>query len=124
MQPIIRAVPRKELEQELTEDKFIRITNKADNELYLFTAHDSPKLMQEVGRLRELTFRAAGGGTGKSVDIDDFDTMENPYKQLIVWDPEKEDILGGYRVYIRDKDQQDFSKIKLATEKLFHFSDN
>ena len=122
MKPIIRAIPRNELEKELTEDKFIRMTNKADNELYIFTAHDSPKLMQEIGRLRELTFRVAGGGTGKSVDIDDFDTIDDPYKQLIVWDPDKEEILGGYRFNLcsLDKSREECSQINLATEKLFN----
>jgi hypothetical protein len=125
MKPIIRAIPRQDLEKELTMDKFIRMTNKADNELYIFTAHDSPSLMQEIGRLRELTFRAAGGGTGKSVDIDDFDTMEDPYKQLIVWDPEKEEILGGYRFHLCDMDKtgKECTKVTLATEQLFNFSD-
>jgi hypothetical protein len=123
MKPIIKAIPKKELEAELTEDKFIRMTNKADNELYIITAHDSPKIMQEIGRLRELTFRAAGGGTGKSVDIDDFDTMENPYRQLIVWDPDQEEILGGYRFHLCDKENTDCSRATLATEILFHFSD-
>jgi hypothetical protein len=123
MKPIIKAIPKKDLEAELTEDKFIRMTNKADNELYIITAHDSPNLMQEIGRLRELTFRAAGGGTGKSVDIDDFDTMEDPYRQLIVWDPDREEILGGYRFHLCEKGKVDCSAATLATEKLFHFSD-
>ena len=123
MKPIIPAVPKKVLEDELTEDKFIRITNKADNELYIITAHDSPNLMQEIGRLRELTFRAAGGGTGKEVDIDDFDTMEDPYKQLIVWDPDKHEILGGYRFHLFDETIDENSHFTLATEKLFDFSD-
>ncbi len=123
MKPIIKAIPKKDLEEELTEDKFVRMTNKADNELYIITAHDSPKIMQEIGRLRELTFRAAGGGTGKPVDIDDFDTMEDPYKQLIVWDPDQEEILGGYRFHLCDKEKTDCSRAGLATERLFHFSD-
>ncbi|MCK5465059.1 MAG: GNAT family N-acetyltransferase [Bacteroidales bacterium] len=123
MKPIIKAISKKDLEEELTEEKFVRMTNKADNELYIITAHDSPKIMQEIGRLRELTFRAAGGGTGKPVDIDDFDTMEDPYKQLIVWDPDQEDILGGYRFHLCDKEKTDCSKASLATEKLFHFSE-
>jgi hypothetical protein len=123
MKPIIKAIPKADLESELTEDKFIRMTNKADNELYIITAHDSPNIMQEIGRLRELTFRAAGGGTGKPVDIDDFDTMEDPYKQLIVWDPDQEEILGGYRFHLCDKENTDCTKAKLATEKLFYFSD-
>ena len=123
MKPIIKAIPKKDLEEELSEERFVRMTNKADNELYIITAHDSPKIIQEIGRLRELTFRAAGGGTGKPVDIDDFDTMEDPYKQLIVWDPDQEEILGGYRFHLCDKEKTDCSKANLATEKLFHFSD-
>ncbi len=123
MKPIIKAIAKKDLEEELTEEKFVRMTNKADNELYIITAYDSPKIMQEIGRLRELTFRAAGGGTGKPVDIDDFDTMEDPYKQLIVWDPDQEEILGGYRFHLCDKKMTDCSKASLATEKLFHFSE-
>ena len=125
MKPIIKAIPRKDLEEELTEDKFVRLTNKAENELYIITAHDSPKLMQEIGRLRELTFRAAGGGTGKSMDIDDFDTMDDPYKQLIVWDPELEEILGGYRFHLFEnlESQKTGGGTSLATEKIFNFSD-
>ncbi len=124
MKPIIRAIPRKDLEEELTEDKFIRMTNKAENELYIITAQDSPRLMQEIGRLRELTFRAAGGGTGEAVDIDDFDTMDDPYKQLIVWDPDKQEILGGYRFHLFENVEtpEDGISTNLATEKLFNFS--
>ena len=125
MKPIIKSIPRKDLEKELTEDKFIRMTNKAENELYIITAHDSPNLMQEIGRLRELTFRAAGGGTGKAVDIDDFDTMDDPYKQLIVWDPEQQEILGGYRFHLFEnmKSLEGGGGTNLATEKLFRFSE-
>ena len=123
MEPIIHEIPKEDLLAELTEDKFIRMTNKADNELYVVTAHDSPNIMKEIGRLRELTFRAAGGGTGKSMDIDDFDTMEDPYKQLIVWDHDKEEILGGYRFQLYDKEKIDCTKVTLATGRLFNFSE-
>ena len=123
MQEIIPAVPRAELEDELTESKFIRMTNKAGNELYIFDHRDSPNLMREIGRLRELTFRAAGGGTGKSMDLDDYDTAEDPYKQLIVWDPDKREILGGYRFHLCDKPPEECSRTDLATARLFNFSD-
>jgi len=123
MEPIIHAVRKEDLLAELTEDKFIRMTNKADNELYIVTAHDSPNIMKEIGRLRELTFRAAGGGTGKSMDIDEFDTIDNPYKQLIVWDHDKEEILGGYRFQLYDKEKTDCAKVTLATGQLFNFSE-
>ncbi len=97
MEEIIAPVPKELLKAELTEEKRLRFTHRSNNEIYIVTAFDSPNVMREIGRLREIAFRAAGGGTGKSVDIDEFDTMENPYKQLIVWNPDCDDIIGGYR---------------------------
>jgi hypothetical protein len=97
VQPVIQPVAREKLRAELTANRLLRRTNKSGNEIYLFTADAAPCLMLEVGRLREHAFRYYGGGTGKEADIDRFDTMPNPYKQLIVWDPEHEEILGGYR---------------------------
>lgn len=97
MKNIIEAVDRGLLINELTEDKFLRPTNKAGNMIYIVTAHDSPNIMREIGRLRELSFRSGGGGTGDEIDTDKFDFMEKPYKQLIVWDPDNNEIIGGYR---------------------------
>lgn len=97
MKDIIAPVPKELLKAELTEDKRLRFTNRSENEIYVVTAFEAPNVMREIGRLREIAFRAAGGGTGKDVDIDEFDTMEVPYKQLIVWNPENCDIIGGYR---------------------------
>lgn len=124
MEKIIPEVPRDKLLAELTEEKFIRKTNNAGNLLFILDAHDSPNVMREIGRLRELSFREAGGGTGKELDIDDFDTGSIRYKQLIVWDPSENEILGGYRYHICDEQNcmQD-GKIQLATAKLFDFSD-
>ena len=87
-QEIIKPVDKELLKSELTPDKQLRMTNKSHNEIYVITAHNAPNVMREIGRLREIAFREAGGGTGKSMDIDDFDTMDNCYKQLIVWNPE------------------------------------
>ena len=124
MKPIIPPLDKEILEKELTEEKFLRKTNNGNNMLYVITQHDSPNLMTEIGRLRELTFRAAGGGTGKEIDIDEFDTMPNPYKQLVVWDPSRKEILGGYRyiVCIENICQEDDCR-HLATAELFHFSE-
>ncbi len=97
MEEIIAPVPRELLKAELTDNKRLRFTHRSNNEIYVLTAFDSPNVMREIGRLREIAFRAAGGGSGKSVDIDEFDTMENPYKQIIVWNPDANDIVGGYR---------------------------
>lgn len=121
MEQIIEPVDKKLLEQELTPDKFVRETNNGGNLLYIITAHDSPNIMQEIGRLRELSFRSAGGGIGKGVDIDKYDTSENPYKQLIVWDPKDKEILGGYRYHIIDPEKGE--EFHLSTTSLFQFSD-
>lgn len=124
MEDIIAKIPREILKAELTPDKMLRTTNKSGNEIYVVAWQDSPNVVREVGRLREIAFRAAGGGTGKSMDLDEFDTMESPYKQLIVWDPDAEEILGGYR-YILGSDVQlePDGQPYLATSHMFRFSE-
>ena len=119
MEPVIAPVHRKTLMRELTPEKFVRYTNNGGNKLYVVTAHDSPNVMREIGRLREISFRAAGGGTGKKMDVDDFDTNENPYKQLIVWDSKAKEILGGYRYIYAGVVKEE----ELATSELFTFSE-
>lgn len=125
MKKIIDPIDKDLIKKELTVGKRVRTTNKADNEIYIFTAHDSPNLMREVGRLREIAFRHYGGGTGLEADIDKYDLMDNPYHQLIVWDPEKEDILGGYRFILgKNVDLDENGRPMLATAHLLNFSDN
>lgn len=97
MKTIIDPVPVELLKAELTKSKKLEDTNKGHNELYVVTWQDSPNVVTEIGRLRELAFREAGGSTGNAVDLDEYDKMEKPYKQLIVWDPDNEAIIGGYR---------------------------
>lgn len=123
-EPIIPPVDRNLIEKELTLDKFLRYTNYGKNHIYILDAFDSPHTMLEIGRLREISFRDAGGGTGKPYDIDEYDTMPTPYKQLIVWNPEEKEIIGGYR-YIRLGDLQPNEKgiYPLATTKMFQFSE-
>lgn len=99
MKAIIDPVPVELIKAELTKSKKLEDTNKGHNELYIVTWHDSPNVVTEIGRLRELTFREAGGSTGNSIDLDEYDKMEKPYKQLIVWDPDNEAIVGGYRFF-------------------------
>jgi len=124
MKEIIPAIDKKLIEAELTKDKFMRRTNFGDNEIYVCTAHDSPNIMLEIGRLRELAFRKAGGGTGKETDIDSYDTAEIPYKQLIVWDNEDKEITGGYRfIDLSELSSKEREGMKLATQGLLNFSD-
>jgi len=123
MEAIIEKVDRHLLEQELNSDRFIRNTNNGKNQIYVITHHDSPNVMREIGRLREVTFRHAGGGTGKALDIDEFDVSEHPYKQLLVWNPEDKEIVGAYRfILCKDAEYKD-GEVKLATTELFHFSE-
>jgi hypothetical protein len=124
MENIIAAVDRTLLKRELSTERFIRKTRKGDNEIYIVNQHNAPHLLQEIGRLREITFRASGGGTGLSVDLDNFDLCEKCYQQLIVWSPEDEEIVGGYR-YIRCADaiDGDSGEIKLSTTHYFDFSE-
>ena len=123
-QPIIDPIPVELLKKELTPDRQLRMTNKSNNKIYIITAHNAPNVMREIGRLREMAFREAGGGTGKEVDIDEFDTCENCYKQLIVWNPEAEEIIGGYRYLEGTKWEMDKKgQPILATSHMFHFSD-
>lgn len=123
MEEIIQPISKEVLKSELTEEKRLRITNKSNNQIYIITHQDSPNVMLEIGRLREIAFRAAGGGSGLSTDIDEYDTMDDPYKQLIVWNPEAEEILGGYR-YILGTDVRFDEKGHpiLATSHMFDFS--
>ncbi|MDA3821430.1 MAG: GNAT family N-acetyltransferase [Bacteroidales bacterium] len=124
MKRIIPPVKKSLLLAELTEEKFIRKTNKGGNLLYIVNDQDSPNLLREIGRLREVAFRASGGGTGLDCDLDDFDFGENAYQQLIVWDPDQKENLGGYRFIICRADSCCADgKVRLATAKLFDFSD-
>lgn len=123
-QPIIDPIPVEVLKAELKPEYQLRMTNKSNNQIYIITAHNAPNVMQEIGRLREIAFREAGGGTGKEVDIDEFDICKNCYKQLIVWNPEAEEIIGGYRYLEGTKWEMDANgQPILATSHMFHFSE-
>ena len=123
MKPIIAPISRDLIESELTEERFIRKTNYGDNKIYIVNHHNAPYVMLEIGRLREVSFRSAGGGTGDDIDIDDNDTCEVPYQQLIVWNEEDKEIIGGYRyILCRDAFLEDGS-LNLSTAHLFDFSE-
>ncbi len=123
MKPIIPSIDPGLIESELTDDKFVRDTNNGRKKIYIITHHDSPNTMRELGRLRELSFRDAGGGTGKEVDIDEYDTATLPFKQLIVWSPLDREIVGGYRynegVNISTDEQ---GNLRSPTSRLFKIS--
>lgn len=123
MQPIIEKIDPALIEAELTPDRLLRHTNKGDNEIYVVDAFNAPHTMREIGRLREIAFRDAGGGTGLDCDIDEFDTMPSPCRQMIVWNPADREIIGGYR-FILGEDIEIVNGVpRIATSHMFRFSE-
>ena len=123
MKEIIAPIERGKIEAELTPERFLRHTNKGGNDIYVVNYKNAPNTIQEIGRLREIAFRSAGGGTGKEVDIDMYDTMEEPCQQLIVWDPDAKEILGGYRFILGENIKYDADgRPIIATSHMFDFS--
>jgi hypothetical protein len=123
MQNIIPEVSKSKIKDELVRAGMVRKTRKGDNEIYIVNHANAPHVVQEIGRLREITFRASGGGTGNPVDLDEFDLGEYAYEQLIVWSPEDEEIIGGYRFAFCNKAIDSTGKIHLSTTHYFDFSE-
>jgi hypothetical protein len=123
LEPIIPPVSRELLKRELTSERFLRYANNGNNQVYLVNHHNAPNVVREIGRLREITFRAAGGGTGLALDLDEFDTCETCYDQLITWNEEDEEIVAGYRVILCKKALDGEGFPHLSTTHLFDFSE-
>jgi len=124
MKPLIEPVAMSLLHSELNDITFLRSTNNGSNQIYDVNVHNAPNTLREIGRLRELTFREAGGGTGLDCDLDELDTCKSCYNQLVVWNPDENEIVGGYR-YIRcgDAGINENGFLMLATNELFRFSE-
>ena len=122
MERIIDRVDRNKIKQELTPERLLRKSNKGDNEVYIVDAFNAPNTMREIGRQREIAYRDAGGGTGLDCDIDEFDTMDVPCRQLIVWDPADEEIVGGYRFILGRDIKVENGVPRIATSHMFNFS--
>ena len=124
MEKIIEPVALELIKAELTDDRKLMDTNKGGNELYVVDCHNAPNTLREIGRLREITYRAAGGCSGKSMDLDEYDLMDKPYQQIIVWDPEAQAIIGGYRYILgTDVDFDEKGQPKVTSSHLYHFTD-
>jgi hypothetical protein len=123
MNPIVEALAPEIMEAELSKIKVLRKTNYLKNLIYVFDGNESPLLMQEVGRLRELSFRMAGGGTGKAFDADEFDYGPYAYQQLIVWDPEEKQISGGYRFKPCWEAKDEEGNYHLSSTEIFIYSE-
>ena len=122
MKPIIPPVDSSLLVKEL-EGHLLRPTNKANNLIYDITAHECPNVMREIARLREISYREGGGATGNEMDMDDMDTMARPYHQLIVWDPERLQIIGGYRYLLGSEAEIRNGQPYITSAHLFHYSE-
>jgi len=124
METIIPPVDKRLLLKELNSDRFLRDTNNGDNEIYIVSENDSPNVMREIGRLREITFRDAGGGTGLDMDLDVWDSGEHPFLQMILWDPHDNEIIGGYRyIHCKELEVSDDFKVNSPTAALFTYSE-
>ena len=123
MKPIIEPVSREALKAELNPQTLLRTTNRAGNELYI-VGPEAVNVIREIGRLREIAFRAGGGGTGEPLDIDKFDTdPAYGYRQLVLWDPDVQEIIGGYRFCICDEALFDREgQPVLTSSHMFHFT--
>lgn len=121
--PIIPPVDRDLIKSELTEKSLVRKTRKGDNEIHIINHHNSPNVMREIGRLREIAFRESGGGTGEEIDVDEMDTGKNCYEQLLVWSPKDEEIIGGYRYIYCPNAGEEHGEPALSTAHYFTFSE-
>ncbi len=122
MKEIIDPIDKSVLKAELNAERFLRTTRKGGNEIYRINCHNAPNVLQEIGRLRELTFRTSGGGTGEEVDLDEHDFGPYAYEQLIVWSPEDEEIIGGYRYLVCAEALDQEGHYHLSTTHYFEFS--
>ncbi len=125
MEKVIDPVSVRLLKSELTPERKLCNTNKGGNEIYVVDGRECPHVLTEVGRLRERAFRSSGGGTGRSVDLDEFDTLpDKPYMQLIIWDPDASAILGGYRFILGpDVRIQEDGQPYMTSSHLFRYSE-
>lgn len=124
MEEIIAPVDKSELHAELADAWLLRSSNKGDNQIYVVDGRKAPAVMREIGRLREIAFRDGGGGTGFSCDIDAYDLMDPPCRQLVVWDPRDAEICGGYRFILgEDVRFDEHGMPRIATSHMFGMSD-
>ena len=116
---VIDEVPRATLRAEIDAlDPDERLVDRGRFLVYCARARQIPWALQEIGRLRELTFRAVGEGTGRCADIDPFDAF---YLHLFVWDAHAGSIVGAYRLGLVDEILASHGKRGLYTHSLFQY---
>ncbi len=124
MKKIIDPVPAELIKAELTKARKLMDTNKGGNELYVVDCNNAPNTLREIGRIREVAYREAGGCSGNEMDLDEYDFLPKPYQQLIVWDPDAQAIIGGYRFLLgKDVTFKPDGQPNVTASHLFHFSE-
>ncbi len=120
MEPIIEAVDPAVLRAELdTLDPECYLSSSSSFKAYIARRDQIPNIMREIGRLREITFRAVGEGTGKSIDLDHFDDY---YLHLFIWNTEADQLVGSYRIGLTDKIIRERGIKGLYTNTLFRYN--
>jgi putative hemolysin len=115
---VIDTVDKQLIEQEVDKlrEKGESLFKQEEFEVFVSYSTSIPNILREIGRLREITFRDVGEGTGKSIDLDEFDLY---YHHLFIWDTEKKAIVGAYRVGLGNEIYTKFRKKGFYVNTLF-----
>ena len=120
---LIPAIDPAKIEAELNGLTPMRPTNRSHNVIYSFRGTEAPNTMLEIGRLREESFRVFKAGTGLPLDIDYHDYDPDGYRQLVVWDPDAREIVGGYRYILGREVIVQGTETNLASDEILLYSD-
>ncbi|WP_405211444.1 GNAT family N-acyltransferase [Dokdonia sp. Asnod2-E02] len=114
-----------EISSDLIEDEILRLREKdrrllqsKNYEVYLAPAQEMPNILQEIGRLREITFRAIGEGTNEAIDLDKFDRY---YYHMFLWDNKENTLAGAYRMGLGSKIYKEYGIDGFYLQDLFRF---
>ena len=120
-QPIMPPVPAELIRDDIARVKDCMLFSSGDYQVYLLRVAQAPSLMQELFRLREVTFRAVGEGTGLSLDTDPYDEF---YRQMILWNVPEGEIAGAYRIGVGSElMERPEGKDAFYTSSLFQFQE-
>jgi len=116
-QTIVHPVPKTDLKKEFKKSLLLKKVDE-NIKIFLVDGNECPNIINEIGRLRELTFRSVGEGTWKKIDVDLFDTY---YKQIVVWNDDNLDIMGAYRIGFCSELYAEYGISKIYTSSLFEY---
>jgi putative hemolysin len=117
---IAHSEDRKGIKQELKDSELLGETNDG-KKIYLFTYKSDSAVMKEIGRLREVSFRAVNEGANKKRDLDKYDKY---YKHIVLWDEDELEIVGSYRIGEADDINEEYGFDGFYTNTLFKFNKN